>query len=348
MPDLTLGDIAKRLGAQLVGGDERILISSLAPLSNASAGQLTFLGDSKYRSQLSSTQASAVITSAQDQPICPTACLVVDNPAAAFAEIAVLFARQISQTTGIHATAVIAKTADIDQSASIGPHVVIGEHVKVGQHTQILPNTVIGNDVLIGDHTTIHPNVTVYAGSKIGSRVIIHSGAAIGSDGFGNVNQAGKWYRIPQLGRAIIGDDVDIGANTCIDCGALGDTVIGDGVKLDNLIQVAHNVQIGDHTAMAAQVGIAGSTKIGEKCLFGGKVGVNGHIDICDSIIVTGSSNITKTVAEPGVYASHFPAVNHKTWMKILACFKQLPLLHKKVKSLERQLSQCQKLEESA
>lgn len=336
MPTFTLGEIAAQIGAELRGGEANATFSSLAPLSEATNQQLSFLGDAKYQKLLPSTQALAVILTAEMAPACPTACLIVSEPAKAFALIATAFARQVNQSVGCHPSAIIANTASIDASVSLGPNVVIGEHVTIGKNTQILPNTVIGDGVVIGCDCIIHPNVTIYADSHIGDRTIIHSGAVIGSDGFGNVSSQGQWSRMPQLGRTIIGDDVDIGANTTIDCGALGDTIIGNGVKLDNQIQIAHNVKIGDHTAMAAQVGVAGSTQIGKHCMLGGKAGVNGHIQLCDRTFVTASSNISKTVSQPGVYASHFPADQHKTWIKMLATFKQLPLLHKKIKKIEK------------
>lgn len=348
MPTFTLGEIAAQIGAELKGGEASSAISSLAPLSEASDQQLSFLGDPKYQKFLPSTQALAVILTAEMAPACPTACLIVSEPAKAFALVATAFARQVNQSVGCHPSAVVATTASIDASVSLGPNVVIGEHVTIGANTQILPNTVIGDDVTIGCNCIIHPNVTIYAGTRIGDRVIIHSGAAIGSDGFGNVSSQGQWSRMPQLGHTLIGDDVDIGANTTIDCGALGDTVIGNGVKLDNQIQIAHNVKIGDHTAMAAQVGIAGSTKIGKHCMLGGKVGVVGHIELCDRTFITASSNILRTVLEPGVYASHFPVDQQKAWNKKLATFNLLPALHKKIKMIEKALILSGKNEESS
>lgn len=347
MPKLTLHDLAQQLGAKLVGGDASTVISSLAPLATAVEGQLTFLGDSKYRSQLSSTKASAVILSSEDAAQCPTACLVLDEPAKAFAIIAVQFSRKITQKAGIHISAVVADTATIDKTTSIGPNVVIGERVQIAPGVTILPNTVIGDDVSIGADSTIHANVSIYAGCRIGERVVIHSGAVIGSDGFGNVNSNGQWSRMPQLGSVVIGDDVDIGANTCIDCGALGDTVIGRGARLDNLIQIAHNVEIGDHTAMAAQVGVAGSTKIGKACLFGGKVGVNGHITICDQAMFTASTMISKSIQQPGVYSSGQPAQPTDKWAKTTVCYFKLADMHKRLRIISKYIERLDEDRES-
>lgn len=340
MSQYTLGELSHLLGAVLQGGDSSTLITAIAPLPDAGSGQLSFLADKKYAKYLLSTKAEAVLLAAEYAADCPVACLVVDNPAIQYVQLAQLFARKISQPQGLHSTVIVGDACFLDPSISIGPRCVIGNRVTIGKNTIILPGTVIGDDVQIGDGCMFHANVTLYNRCIIGSRVTIHSGAVIGSDGFGNVNQEGKWTKLPQLGRVRIGDDVEIGANTTIDCGALGDTIIEEGVKLDNLIQIAHNVQVGAHTAMAAQVGIAGSTKIGKYCMFGGKVAMNGHITISDRVIVMATSGVSKSITEPGIYSAAMPALGHKTWIKNMACFNKLSDMYKRLLKIEKKMEQ--------
>ena len=338
MPQYTLGYLSNVLGATLTGGDSRTLVTAIAPLADAGDGDLSFLADPKYRQYLSSTKASAVLLTAEAAEHCPVPCLVVDNPAVQFVKVAQLFEHRITPPAGSHPTAVIGAECRIDSTASIGAYCVIGDRVTVGKHSILLPGTIVGDDVEIGEKCLFHPHVTIYSRCLIGARVIIHSGAVIGSDGFGNVNHEGKWLRSPQLGRVRIGNDVDIGANTTIDRGALGDTIIDDGVKLDNLIQIGHNVQVGAHTAMAAQVGVAGSTRIGKHCMFGGKAAINGHITICDQAIIMATSGVSKSITTPGIYSAAMPVSAHQTWIKNMACFNKLSDMYKRLLRLEKKL----------
>lgn len=336
MAQYSLGDLVTLLGATLKGGDESAVVTAVAPLSEAGPGQLSFLADAKYRKHLKTTRAEVVLLSEADALDCPVPALIVDRPAIQFTQIAKYFERQIHQPIGIHPTAVIGEGCVIDATASIGPRVVIGDHVVIGAHTKILPGTVIGDAVQIGSDTVIHPNVTIYSETVIGSRVVVHSGAVLGCDGFGNTFEAGRWVKMPQLGHVVIGHDVDIGANTTIDCGALGDTVIEDGVKIDNQIQVAHNVRIGAHTAIAAQTGIAGSTEIGKYCMIGGQVGITGHISVCDRTMVSAASCLSKSITEPGLYSAHLPAMPIMEWNRKLARILKVDALYKRVVNLEK------------
>lgn len=345
MAEYTLGYLAELLNARLCNGDAATRVVAVAPLSEAGKGQLSFLADSKYRKHLATTQASVVLLGEEDVADCRVAALVVDNPAAQFAQVASLFERKICQAIGIHETAVIGSSCVIDASASIGARCVIGNFVTIGKHTKILPGTVIGDYSIIGDDCLFHANVTLYQKVVIGSRVTVHSGAVIGSDGFGNTHEGGKWFKMPQLGRVVIADDVDIGANTTIDCGALGDTEIKQGVKIDNLVQIAHNVQIGEHTAIAAQTGIAGSTKVGAYCMLAGQVGVTGHISICDHVIVSAQSGVSKSLVKPGLYTSHIAAMPHVAWYRKLSKMFKVDKLEKRVIELEKAIEEVKEHE---
>ena len=338
MPEYTLGELAHLLSASLKGGDSATIVSAVAPLSTAHHGQLSFLVDAKYRQQLQHTKASAVLVSEIEAANCSVPCLVVENPAVRFIQVAKLFETPMSVSIGIHPTSVIGEACVIDATVSIGPHCAIGKRVTIGRRTVIGAGTVIGDDVTIGDDSLLHAHVTVYRRTVMGSRVIIHGGVVMGSDGFGNVNQEGQWLKSPQLGKVRIGDDVEIGANTTIDCGALEDTIVEDGVKLDNLIQIGHNVHTGAHTAMAAQVGVAGSTKIGRYCMIGGKVAINGHITICDHVILTATTAVNKSITTPGVYSSGIPADAHSVWSKNVVRFGKLNEMYKRLLLLEQML----------
>lgn len=345
MSEYTLGYLADFLGAKLHGGDAATQVVAVASLEEATAGQLSFLADSKYQKHLATTRATAVLLSDADVVDCPVAALVVDNPASKFAQVANLFERKICQPAGIHATAVIGDSCTIDPTASIAARCVIGNNVTIGKNTKLLPGTVIGDHSVIGDDCLLHANVTFYQKVVVGSRVTIHSGAVIGSDGFGNANEGGKWVKMPQLGRVVIADDVDIGANTTIDCGALGDTVIGQGVKIDNLVQIAHNVKIGDHTAIAAQTGIAGSTKIGAYCMLAGQVGITGHIEICDRTIVSAKSGVSKSLTKPGLYTSHIAAMPHVAWCRKQVNMFKVGELQQRVVKLEKAIEEVKEHE---
>jgi UDP-3-O-[3-hydroxymyristoyl] glucosamine N-acyltransferase len=237
---------------------------------------------------------------------------------------------------GIHATALVADSATIADSAHIAATAVIGERTVIGEHAVVGPGTVIGPDCNVGDNCRFIANVTLVQDVRIGARGIFHPGVVIGADGFGNAMTPDGWVKVPQVGGVLVGNDVEIGANTTIDRGAIGDTVIEDGVRIDNLCMIAHNVHVGEHTAMAAMTGIAGSTVIGKRCLFAGKTGTVGHISVCDDVIVAGQTFLSKDVTEPGTYAASFPAANARSWAKQLARFRRLGNLIERVKKLEK------------
>ncbi|GAB4298849.1 MAG: UDP-3-O-(3-hydroxymyristoyl)glucosamine N-acyltransferase [Thiohalomonadaceae bacterium] len=339
---ITLAELARRLGARLVG-DGQCVITGVATLTGAVAGTLSFLTNSRYRKHLQATQASAVILKEDDLEFCPTNALVVANPHVAYARAAALFAPVLDATPGIHPSAVVDESARIDAAATVGAHCAIGADCVIGAGAVIGAGCVLEHGVSIGSGTRLVANVTVYYGCRIGERCLIHAGAVIGSDGFGFANEHGNWVKVPQLGTVVIGNDVEIGANTTIDRGAIENTIIEDGVKLDNQIQVAHNVRVGAHTVMAACVGVAGSTVIGKNCTFAGGVGVVGHLEIADGVTVTGMSMVTKSLKEPGVYSSGTPLESSDLWHKNAVRFRQLDDMARRLKQLEKELLELKK-----
>jgi len=330
-----LGEVAQALGAEL-RGDPEVRISGLATLQAAGPDQLSFLANPSYAKYLADTRAAAVILSPAAAGDGPTNVLLLDNPYLGYARLSHWFDPAPVAPPGIHPAAVVDASATIAASASIGPNAVIEADVVVGEQVVIGAGSVIGARTSIGSGSIIRPRVTLAHDVVIGQRCHILSGAVIGSDGFGFANEKGQWHRIAQLGRVLLGDDVEVGANTTIDRGALDDTVIGNGVKLDNLIQIAHNVRIGDHSAMAAMVGIAGSTKIGSHCVFGGASGVAGHLEIADQVHLTGMTLVTGDIRQPGVYSSGTSADTNKQWRKNAVRFRQLDTLARRVKELEK------------
>ncbi len=332
----TLAELAQHVDGRVEGNAE-LRISSVATLEDAREGAITFVASSRYCRSLPKTRASAVILGEADVALCPVSAIVVDNPYLAYAKIASLLYPCIHPGGFIHPTAVVAASANISDSAFIAQNVVIGEQVEVAAGVVIGSGSVISDHCNIGKNTSLLANVTLCTGVTVGERVLVHPGAVIGADGFGIANDKGTWIKIPQLGSVRIGDDVEIGANTTIDRGALNDTIIEEGVKLDNLIQIAHNVEIGAHTVVAACVGIAGSTKIGRHCAFGGMVGISGHIEIVDNVQVTGMSMVTKSIVKAGVYSSGIPLQGNLEWRKTAVLLKQLNHMQKRIKQLEKQ-----------
>ncbi len=333
----TLGQVAEALGAELQG-DPATEITGLATLQAAQPGQLSFLSNPSYSRFLADTKASAVILSPAMAGLCPTNVLLLANPYLGYAHISHWFDKSPVNVPGIHPSAVVDSSASIPESASIGPLVIIEQDVVVGEHVVIGPGSVIGARCRIGDGSCLRARVTLAHDIVMGARCHILSGAVIGSDGFGFANEKGVWHRIAQIGRVVLGNDVEVGANTTIDRGALDDTVIGNGVKLDNLIQIAHNVSIGDHSAMAAFVGIAGSTKIGRHCVFGGASGVAGHLVIGDQVQLTGMTLVTGHISEPGVYSSGTSADTNRQWRKNAVRFRQLDAMARRLKELEKKI----------
>ncbi|HCV37780.1 MAG TPA: UDP-3-O-(3-hydroxymyristoyl)glucosamine N-acyltransferase, partial [Pseudomonas sp.] len=299
---MTLGQLAEALGATLKG-PEALQITGLATLQEAGPGQLSFLANPQYRKYLDNCQAAAVLLKAADAEGFAGNALVVADPYLAYARISHLFDPKPKAVAGIHPSAVVAEDAQVDASASIGPFAVIESGARIGANVSIGAHCFIGARCVVGEGGWLAPRVTLYHDVTIGKRVVIQSGAVIGGEGFGFANEKGIWRKIAQIGGVTIGDDVEIGVNTAVDRGALSDTRIGDGVKLDNQIQIAHNVQIGDHTAMAACVGISGSARIGKHCMLAGGVGLVGHIDICDNVFVSGMTMVTRSITEPGSYS---------------------------------------------
>ncbi len=336
----SLGELARHLGAELKG-DPECTIHRIASLEKAQSGEISFyhesaLSDPRYKKFLQSTQASAVILSPQHTDACSAQQLIVENPYSSYAKVAELFSPKIETDPGIHPTAVIGRDCQIAANASIGAQCVVGDRVVIGEHTVLHPGTIVGNDCTIGVNCILWSRVTLYYGVRLGDRVILHSGVVIGSDGFGMANEQGIWRKIPQIGGVCIGNDVEIGANTTIDRGALDDTYIGHGVKLDNLIQIAHNVHIGDHSIIAGCSAIAGGTRIGKHCMIGGAVSINGHIEIADGVILTATAAVSSSLLEPGIYSSGLPLQSNKEWRKNSVRFKQLDDLARRLRKLEK------------
>lgn len=332
---ISLGELAISVGCELVG-DPNTLVSDVASLTSATPESLSFLSSSSYNSQLSSTKAAAVVLRLADAATCPVAAFISENPYATYARMAALVCPEPGFEPGVHVTATISESAKIADSACIAASAVIGDRSTVGANTYIGPGTVVGTDCVIGDNCRLVANVTIVKNTSIGARGVIHPGVVIGADGFGNAMTSEGWVKVPQVGGVRIGDDVEIGANTTIDCGAIGDTVLDNGVRIDNLCMIAHNVRVGEHTAMAGMTGIAGSTTIGKRCMFAGKTGTVGHINICDDVVVAAQTFLSKDVTEPGTYAASFPADKARSWAKQLARFRRLGNLIERVKRLEQ------------
>ncbi len=326
----TLIEIAQRLQLKCVG-DSSLHIIGLATLASASEGQMGFLANPRYQKDLLDTSATAVIVSEKMADNCPVAALISPNPYLSYAQATELFSVQPSIPLGVHASAVVSDSAHVSSSASIGPHCVIGERAVIGENTILGPGTFIGNDSVIGANGLLHANVTVYHSVTVGCCAVLQSGTVIGSDGFGFAPHAGGWQKIQQLGGVIIGDNVELGANTTIDRGALDDTLIDNNVIIDNQVQIAHNVQIGNGTAIAGCTAIAGSTRIGKGCTIAGGVGIVGHITLVDGVHITAHTLVTKSITKKGSYSSGTPMQETKQWHKSAVRFSQLNNMAKKI-----------------
>jgi len=338
----TLRELADEFSCRLHGDPDRI-IARVGTLASGGPDSIAFLANPHYRAQLAATRAGAVVLEEKDREGCPTACLVHERPYATFARIAALLSPAPTATAGVHPSAVIAPTARIASSAEVGPQVVIGPGCRIGESAVVGPGSVLGANVAVGNSARLVARVTVLDGVRIGARCIVHAGAVLGADGFGFAPDAGDWVKIPQLGSVVIGDDVEIGANTTIDRGTIEDTVIEDGVKLDNLVQIAHNVRIGAHTVMAAMSGAAGSTKIGKRCMIGGGVVMINSLEICDDAVFTFRSVVTKSVDKPGMYAGALPAEEAAQWRRNAVRFRKLDELAARVTAAERVLDDLAK-----
>jgi UDP-3-O-[3-hydroxymyristoyl] glucosamine N-acyltransferase len=335
----SLAELAARTGAKL-DGDGTVVVRRVATLEGGGVDAIAFLANPKYRAQLATTTAGAVIVAPADASHTPRPKLVSDRPYATYAKVAAILHPAGRPRGGIHPTAVVDASATIAPDAAIGPHVTIGPGASVGAQAAIGPGCVIGAGASIGAEATLYPNVVVYAACVIGPRSTVHAGAVIGADGFGMAEEQGRWLRIPQVGRVVIGADCEIGANTTIDRGAIDDTVIEDDVKLDNQIQIGHNCVIGRHTAIAGCVGIAGSTRIGANCRIGGAAMINGHLSIPDGTIVGGGAVVMHEIDEAGAYSGAFPLLPYREWLKLSARLRRLDELVDRFHALERSLAQ--------
>lgn len=332
---IKLGQLAEFLGATLRGAEDKE-ITGLATLQEAGPGQVSFLANPQYRKFLADTQASAVLLKPADADSYVGDALLVPDPYLAYARISHLFDPKPKAPAGVHPTAVIADDAHVDPAASIGAFAVVESGARIAAGVTVGAQCFIGARCEIGEGGWLAPRVTLYHDVRIGKRVVIQSGAVLGGEGFGFANEKGVWQKIAQIGGVLIGDDVEIGVNTAIDRGALADTRIGNGVKLDNQIQIAHNVQIGDHTAMAACVGISGSTKIGKHCMLAGGVGLVGHIDICDGVFITGMTMVTHSITEPGSYSSGTAMQPAGEWRKSAARIRKLDDMARRLQKVEK------------
>jgi len=332
-----------RLNARLIGDHAR-RIDSAAPLESAQSNQLAFLANRRYRGAASATSAGAIVLSAPDRmqlfPVPPAAVTLIEctEPYAWFAFAAQALAPASAPPSGIAQPAVVAADARVDPSASVGPHATVESGVVVGPRARIGAGAFVGARVQIGSDTQIMAGARIYPDCVIGARCLVHSGAVIGADGFGFAPFEGTWVKIPQTGRVVIGDDVEIGANTTIDRGTMGDTVIEEGCKLDNQVQVAHNCRIGAHTVIAGCVGIAGSATIGRCCQLGGAAMVAGHLTIADGCVIGGGTLVSRSIKTPGYYSGSFPLMTHREWERNAALLRHLDELRDRIRALESQL----------
>jgi len=333
--EVTLGELAVRFGCEL-RGDPSTTVDSVGSLSQAGPRAVTFLANPKYVDQLKETRAGAVILDARAAPQSPVAALVAANPHATYARVATLLHPDPPLRPGVHPAASVAASAVIDPSAEIAAQAYVGEGVRVGARCYIGPGTVLESGARIGDDTRLLARVSIGRRVSIGARCTVQPGAVIGGDGFGFAPEKGTWIKVPQIGSVVVGDDVEIGANTTIDRGALGDTVIEEGVKIDNLIMIAHNVRVGAHSAIAAQSAIAGSSVVGKRCIMGGRSGLTGHITLCDDVVVLGTSFISHSINKPGVYSSALPSEEAGVWRRIVGRIKRLDAMAKRLRAVEK------------
>ncbi|MBT7309056.1 MAG: UDP-3-O-(3-hydroxymyristoyl)glucosamine N-acyltransferase [Gammaproteobacteria bacterium] len=337
----SLAEIAEQIGATLLGEAE-CPVEDIAPLNRATANQLSFLSSPKFQSELAGTDAAAVILRPEQQDLFAGNRLLMDDPYLGYAKAATLFHPFKLQEFGVHPTATVHLSAIIDAGSWIGPRCMVMAGVRISSGVHLGPGCLIAEDVVIGSRSRLIANVTVMDKTVIGEACIIHPGAVLGSDGFGFAQQEGRWIKIPQLGRVVLGDDVEIGANSTIDRGAFEDTVIERGVKLDNLVHLAHNVHIGEDCAMAAMVAVAGSTTIGAGCTFGGQVGIVGHLDIAAGTHCTARTMVTHSIREPGLYSSATPADPNRKWRRNVAQFRNLNDSIKRLRALEKRVKQLE------
>ncbi len=334
----TLSELAALVGAEL-RGDDATRITGVAALGQAGPEQIGFYASTRYREQLAATRAGAVLVKKEHADACPVNALVVDDPYHAYARIACQLHPRERTAPGVHPTAAVAADAVLADDVSVGPQAVIESGARIGRGSEIGPGCVVSRDVLLGENCWLAAGVRLYPGCSVGDNAILHSGVVIGADGFGFAPGPGGWQKVPQLGTVRIGNDVEIGANSTVDRGALADTVIGDGVKIDNLVHIAHNVQVGAHTVIAGCTVVAGSTTIGSWCVIGGQSAITGHIEITDGVTISGMTGVTKSLDKKGVYASPLPAQPVRQWRKNTVRFTQLEELFQRLKTLEKALA---------
>ncbi|MFC3549947.1 UDP-3-O-(3-hydroxymyristoyl)glucosamine N-acyltransferase [Lysobacter cavernae] len=322
-PSHTAQELAERFALGL-HGDGAVRVHGVGTLAKAGPAQLAFLANPRYRGQLATSRAGVVVMREDDASGFEGTALLARDPYAAFAKMSALFEPRPQYAPGVHPSAVIADSAVVDPQAHVGPFVSIGARSRVEAGAVLGPGCVIGDDCVVGAGSELIARVTLVTRVRLGQRVVVHPGAVLGAAGFGLAMEAGRWLNVPQLGGVVIGDDCEIGANTCIDRGAIEDTVLEEDVRLDNQIQIGHNVQIGAHSAMAGCSAAAGSARIGRYCLIGGGAGVLGHLEICDKVVVTAMSLVTSSIREPGEYSSGTPLMDNRSWRKNAARFKQL------------------------
>ncbi len=342
---VSIGELAVRFGCEL-RGDPGVEVERVATLAEADAQSVAFVANPRYRTQLASTRAAVVVLDEASAAGCPCAALISANPHATFARIAAVLHPAPAGTPGVHPSAIVAPGAQIDPTAHIGALCVIGAGVHIGARAYVGPQCLIEDGVQVAADVRLVGRVTLCRGVSIGERTVIQPGAVLGGDGFGFAQDAGRWLKVPQTGGVRVGVDVEIGSNTTIDRGAIEDTVIEEGAKLDNLIQIGHNVHIGAHTALAACVGVSGSTTIGRRCMIGGQVGIGGHLTICDDVMITGCTMVSHSVSRPGVYSGGIPLEEAHTWRRLVGRFKRLEALATRLKSLERRSGSPEDLDE--
>lgn len=335
---MRLAELAEKLNAQLQG-DGELVITGVASLGSAKAGEITFLSNSRYRDQLADCHASAVVISEADLSYCPMAALVVKDPYLTYARMAQLMDTTPAPAVNIAPSAVIAADVTLGKNVSIGANAVIESGVELGDNVIIGAGCFIGKDARIGANSKLWANVSIYHRVEMGRDCLVQSNTVIGGDGFGYANDGGNWIKIPQLGTVRIGDRVEIGACTAIDRGALDDTIIGNGVIIDNQCQIAHNVIIGDNTAVGGGVIMAGSLKVGRYCQIAGASVINGHMEICDKVVVTGMGMVMRPITEPGIYSSGIPLQPNKVWRKTAALVMNIDQMNKRLKKVEGKLS---------
>ncbi|ACA11373.1 UDP-3-O-(3-hydroxymyristoyl)glucosamine N-acyltransferase [Xylella fastidiosa] len=336
MPIFTAQELAERFNLQLFG-DGNIRIHGVATLAQASPEQLSFLANPRYLTQLLNSRAGVIVLHADDVKAASGTVLIAKDPYVTFAKIATLFDIKPAREAGIHPLATVDPSAHVSPTAHVGAFVSIGARSSIGASCIIGTGSIIGDDCTIDDGSELIARVTLISRVRLGKRVRIHPGAVLGGEGFGLAMESGHWIKIPQLGGVVIGDDCEIGANSCIDRGALDDTVLEEDVHIDNLVQIAHNCRIGAHTAIAGCTGIAGSAKIGRYCLLGGHVGVVGHLQICDNVVITGKSVVRNSIHTPGEYSSGTPLTDNRTWRKNAVRFKQLDMLVRRMMAVSKE-----------